>query len=149
MQENNSTVLEVNAYQGLAAADITALFRFVDGKVADGERIPSGSVAHTLYVRQARGGTALGRGVLVPHAAVRRLPGSRLIYVRLQDAINIETPDHKPVRDVLTLLVRYPPTLADHALLERIRDPYMCPILIELLSNGRLIDASARLVKRA
>lgn len=149
MHDNNSSVLEVNAYQGLVAADIIALFRFIDDQVADGQRIRGGSVAHLLCVRQARGGTALGRGVLVPHAAVRRLPRSRLIYVRLQDAIDIETPDQKPVRDVLTLLVRYPPTLADHALLERIRDPYMCPILIELLSKDRLADAFARLVRRA
>lgn len=85
----------------------------------------------------------------MPHAAARRLPCSRLIHIQLLGVITVNTPDDIPVRDVLTLLVRYPPTLAHHALLERIRDPYMSRILIELLRPDQVGEVFARLVKRA
>ena len=143
------TLLDVDTYQGVYATDIAKLFSFIDDRVADGERIPRGAVSQVLTLRQARGGTATGRGVLVPHAAVRRLPCSRLIHVQLLGVITVNTPDNIPVRDVLTLLVRYPPTLADHALLERIRDPYMSRILNELLRLGQFAEVYARLVRRA
>jgi len=143
------TLLGVDAYQGVCAIDITKLFSFIDDRVADGERIPRGAVSQVLTLRQARGVTATGRGVLVPHAAVRRLPCSRLIHVQLLGVITVNTLDNIPVRDVLALLVRCPPTLADHALLERIRDPYMNRILIELLRPGQVAEVYARLVKRA
>lgn len=69
------------------------------------------------------------------------------VYVRLHGAIDIETPDHRPVRDVLTLLVRYPASPADQVLLERIRDPYFSPILIEQLRHGYVAKATACLMK--
>ncbi|WP_291081094.1 PTS sugar transporter subunit IIA [Hydrogenophaga sp.] len=149
MDEQITTHLDVEAHLGVSAINAATLFDFVDDIVADGKRIRNGAVARQLAVRQARGGTALGRGVVVPHAAVRRLRSARLIYVRLQTAIDMDTPDHEPVRDALTLLVRYPPSPADHALLERIRDPHMNPVLIDLLRQGLCAEAAARLVNRA
>lgn len=143
------TLLDVDVYQGACATDIAKLFSFIDDRVADGDRIPRGAVPQVQTLRQARGGTATGRGVVVHRAAVRRLPCSRLIHVQLLGVITVNTPDNIPVRDVLTLLVRYPPTLADHAFVERIRDPYMSRILIELLHLGQVAEVYARLVKRA
>lgn len=142
-----SSTLDVDAYLGIVATDISTIFKFVDDRVADGERIRRGAVARALTLRQAHGGTALGRGVMLPHAAVRRLTCARLVYVRLHGAIDIETPDHRPVRDVLTLLVRYPASPADQVLLERIRDPYFSPILIEQLRHGYVAEVTACLMK--
>ena len=141
--------LDVEAHLDVSARDAETLFGFLDGIVADGKRIRNGAVSQQLAVRQTRSGAALGGGVVVPHAAVRRLPHARLIYVHLQTAIDMDTPDHEPVRDALTLLVRYPPSPADHALLERIRDPHMNPVLIDLLRQGLCAEAAARLAKRA
>lgn len=149
MDEQITTCLDVEVHLGVSAVNAATLFDFVDDIVADGKRIRSGAVARQLAVRQARGGTALGRGVVVPHAAVRRLRRARLIYVRLQTAIDMDAPDGEPVRDMLTLLVRYPPSLADHALLERIRDPHMNPVLIDLLRQGLCAEAAARLANLA
>lgn len=139
------TPLDVQVHPDVSADDTATLFRFVDGIVADGKRIFAGEVAQRLAVRQARGGIALGGGVLVPHAAVHRLSRARLIYVQLQTPIDMETPDHEPIRDALTLLVRYPPTFSDHVLLERICNPHMTPILIDLLRKGLLTEAAHHL----
>ncbi|MDP2017045.1 PTS sugar transporter subunit IIA [Hydrogenophaga sp.] len=149
VHEQLPTRLDVEVHLGVRASDAATLFSFVDDIVADGKRIRNGAVAQQLALRQTRSGTALGRGVVVPHAAVRRLPHARLIYVRLQAAIDMDTPDHEPVRDALTLLVRYPPSPADHALLERIRDPHMNPVLIDLLRQGLCAEAVARLANPA
>ncbi|WP_439606156.1 PTS sugar transporter subunit IIA [Hydrogenophaga sp.] len=141
--------LDVEVHLGVRAPDTTALFNFVDGIVADGKRVRSGSVAQQLALRQVRRGTALGGGVAVPHAAVRHLPRARLIYIRLQAAIAMDAPDLEPVSETLTLLVRYPPSPADHVLLERVRDPYMNPALIDLLRKGCCAEAAARLLNGA
>jgi Phosphoenolpyruvate-dependent sugar phosphotransferase system, EIIA 2 len=141
--------LDVEAHLGVGVSDVATLFSFVDGVVADGKRVLKGAVAKQLSIRQARGGTALGAGVVVPHAAIRRLRRARLVYVRAQMAIDMATPDHRPVQDALTLLVRYPPSLADLALLERIRDPHMCPILIDLLRRGLCAEAATHLAQAA
>lgn len=142
-------VLDVEAHLRVCVSDADTLFSFVDSVVADGKRVLPGSVAKQLSIRQARGGTTLGGGIVVPHAAIRRLRRARLVYVQAQTRIEMVTPDRRPVQDALTLLVRYPPSLADSALLECIRDPYMCPILIDLLRRGLCAEVASRLAKRA
>lgn len=141
--------MDVEAHLFIGVIDAATLFRFVDGLVADGKRVLTGTVAKQLSIRHARGDTALGGGVVVPHAAIRRLRRARLVYVQAQTPIDMITPDLRPVQDALTLLVRYPPSLADLALLERVRDPYMCPILIDLLRRGLCAEAASRLAQLA
>ncbi|UJW83408.1 PTS sugar transporter subunit IIA [Hydrogenophaga sp. SL48] len=145
----NQLRLDVEARVGVALSDTTELFKFVDNIVSDGRRVRTGAVARQLALRQVRRGTSLGGGVAVPHAAVRRLPRARLIYIQLQAAITMDAPDHEAVRDVLALLVRYPPSLADHALLDCIRDPDMNPVLIDLLRRGRCAEVVERLARAA
>lgn len=137
--------LQVEVHLGVPVADTAALFDFVDRIVCDGKRVRAGAVSRQLMLRQSRRGTGLGNGVAIPHAAVRHLVRPRLIYIRSLAAIDMDTPDRKPVNEALTLLVRYPPSPADHALLERLRNPRMNPVLLDLLRRGCCDDAVAHL----
>ena len=130
---------------GVPVTDTAELFDFVDGIVCDGKRLRAGSVSRQLMLRQSRRGTGLGNGIAIPHAAVRHLVRPRLIYIQPLGAIDMDTPDRKPVSEALTLLVRYPPSPADHALLERLRSPRMNPVLLDLLRRGCCADAAEHL----
>jgi PTS system nitrogen regulatory IIA component len=63
------------------------------------------SVALSLSHREQIGSTGLGEGVALPHARVKNLDHVQVAYVRLKSPIPFDSPDGKPVSDVLVLLV--------------------------------------------
>lgn len=63
------------------------------------------SVALSLSHREQIGSTGLGEGVAIPHARVKNLDHVQVAYVRLKSPIPFDSPDGKPVSDVLVLLV--------------------------------------------
>lgn len=62
------------------------------------------SVALSLSHREQIGSTGLGEGVAIPHARVNNLDRVRVAYMRLKSPIPFDSPDGKPVSDVLVLL---------------------------------------------
>jgi PTS system nitrogen regulatory IIA component len=63
------------------------------------------SVALSLSHREQIGSTGLGEGVAIPHARVKHLDHVQVAYLRLKSPIPFDSPDGKPVTDVLVLLV--------------------------------------------
>jgi nitrogen PTS system EIIA component len=63
------------------------------------------SVALSLSHREQIGSTGLGEGVALPHARVKNLDHVQVAYLRLKSPIPFDSPDAKPVSDVLVLLV--------------------------------------------
>jgi PTS system nitrogen regulatory IIA component len=63
------------------------------------------SVALSLSHREQIGSTGLGEGVALPHARVKNLDRVHVAYMRLKSPIPFDSPDGKPVSDVLVLLV--------------------------------------------
>ena len=63
------------------------------------------SVALSLSHREQIGSTGLGEGVALPHARVKNLDRVQVAYMRLKSPIPFDSPDGKPVSDVLVLLV--------------------------------------------
>lgn len=63
------------------------------------------SVARSLSNREQIGSTGLGEGVAIPHARVSGLDHVQVAYMRLKLPIPFDSPDGKPVTDVLVLLV--------------------------------------------
>jgi nitrogen PTS system EIIA component len=63
------------------------------------------SVALSLSHREQIGSTGLGEGVAIPHARVSALDHVQVAYMRLKVPIPFDSPDGKPVSDVLVLLV--------------------------------------------
>lgn len=85
--------------------DRHSLFELVDAHLARQHALPKGCVALGLANRERIGSTGLGDGVAVPHARLRQLGHVGLLYVRLAQPIAFDSPDGKPVRDVVVLLV--------------------------------------------
>jgi PTS system nitrogen regulatory IIA component len=63
------------------------------------------SVVLSLSHREQIGSTGLGEGVAIPHARVKNLDRVQVAYMRLKSPIAFDSPDGKPVSDVLVLLV--------------------------------------------
>ena len=55
--------------------------------------------------REQMGSTALGNGVAIPHGRLEKLKKSTGAFIRIQDPIPFEAPDHKPVYMFFFLLV--------------------------------------------
>jgi PTS system nitrogen regulatory IIA component len=67
--------------------------------------LPHQSVALSLKHREQIGSTGLGQGVAIPHCRVKDLGQIHVAYVRPRSPIPFDSPDGKPVSDVLVLLV--------------------------------------------
>lgn len=65
-------------------------------------------VLHALRRREAAGSTAVGHGVAIPHARVAELHEIRALYLRLDPPLDLAAPDHRPVSDVVCLMVPAP-----------------------------------------
>jgi PTS system nitrogen regulatory IIA component len=67
-------------------------------------------VVLNLSRREQAGSTGLGEGVAIPHARVKGLDRIYAFYARLKSPIPFDSPDGRPVSDVLVLLVPGPAT---------------------------------------
>lgn len=67
-------------------------------------------VVLNLSRREQAGSTGLGEGVAIPHARVSGLDRIYAFYARLKSPIPFDSPDGRPVSDVLVLLVPGPAT---------------------------------------
>jgi PTS system nitrogen regulatory IIA component len=63
------------------------------------------SVVLSLSHREQIGSTGLGEGVAIPHARVSSLDHVQVAYIRPKLPIPFDSPDGKPVSDILVLLV--------------------------------------------
>jgi nitrogen PTS system EIIA component len=67
-------------------------------------------VVLSLSRREQAGSTGLGEGVAIPHARLERLDRIYALYVRVKSPIPFDSPDGKPVSDILVLRVPKPAT---------------------------------------
>ncbi|MET4575430.1 PTS sugar transporter subunit IIA [Ottowia thiooxydans] len=106
-----STYLQVeDVVLDLEVPDKLHLFREIGRHMERVHGLPFDWVVFGLLRREKAGSTALGEGVAIPHARVRDLGRVCALYLRLSPAISFETPDGKPVTDVLGLMVPGPAT---------------------------------------
>lgn len=61
-------------------------------------------VEQALMEREARGSTAIGHGLAVPHAYLDAVREASVVFVRLADPLNLGAPDGIPTRFVVILL---------------------------------------------
>ncbi|MET1113916.1 MAG: PTS sugar transporter subunit IIA [Comamonas sp.] len=92
----------------LQVAGKAALFEAIGRHVQRVHGLPADAVAGALLRRERTGSTAVGHGVAMPHARVPGLQRIRVVYLRLAPALSFDTPDGRPITDVVVLLVPDP-----------------------------------------
>lgn len=93
--------------------------------------IARAAVFDSLFSRERLGSTGLGHGVAVPHGRIKGLNEAVAAFVRLSAPIPFDSPDGKPVRLMVFLLV---PEKATQQHLEILSE------LAQILSNSQLRD---------
>lgn len=129
-------MLQAEAHHIVTARDFGALLSFIDAQVADGRRVRRGAVREALQARYRRQPPAVRQGVAIPHAAVRHLPRTRLVYAAHEPGIALGSDPAQRLHESMTLLVRYPPAPADHALLQELQQPHVQALLLPLFRAG-------------
>ena len=85
---------------------IGAIARFMAAR----HGLPGDSVRAALAERERIGSTALGCGIAIPHARLKRLSREVAVFVRPTMPVLFDAPDGKPVTDMLVLLVPWEAT---------------------------------------
>lgn len=79
------------------------------------------AVFNALIAREKLGSTALGNGIVLPHASLK-VPYAKAALLLLEEGIEMDTPDKKPVHLLLALIVptgqteSYQPLLSELAM---------------------------------
>lgn len=101
------------------------------------------SVFNALIAREKLGSTALGNGIVLPHASLN-LPEAKAALLLLEEGIEMDTPDKKPVHLLLALIVPngqtedYQPLLSDLAIV--LNRKTLAKTLLELCDPALILD---------
>lgn len=101
------------------------------------------AVFNALITREKLGSTALGNGIALPHASLN-LPEAKAALLLLEEGINMDTPDKKPVHVLLALIVpngqteHYQPLLTDLAI--GLNRKNLAKTLLELREPALILD---------
>jgi PTS system nitrogen regulatory IIA component len=76
-------------------------------------RLKTGEVLDALLEREAAGSTGVGYGVAVPHARIAGLTRLRGVFVRLEQPVEFQAVDDRPV-DLLFALFAAPEASGEH-----------------------------------
>lgn len=79
-------------------------------------------IAQRLLERHQHRSTALGRGIALPHAAVRDMRAPMAVFVRSRVGLDFAAHDGEPVMDVLALVVPRPVSPRHTDLLRNLRE---------------------------
>ncbi|TXH67290.1 MAG: PTS sugar transporter subunit IIA [Thiothrix sp.] len=101
------------------------------------------SVFNALIAREKLGSTALGNGIVLPHASLN-VPEAKAALLLLEEGIEMDTPDKKPVHLLLALIVPngqaedYQPLLSDLAIV--LNRKTLAKTLLELGDPALILD---------
>lgn len=110
-QTIGSLLTAENVLLDLALPDRMTLFEQIGRFAAQHHGLIPETVVAELTAREAMGSTGLGQGVAVPHGRIDGLQQAIAIYVRPLNPVPFDSPDGKPVTDIVALLV--PATAGD------------------------------------
>jgi PTS system nitrogen regulatory IIA component len=89
----------------MPAADKAGLLRELATRAASALNLPADVVAREIEKRDELGSTGIGRGISIPHARLREVKKPFGLLVRLQQPIEYQAIDGRPVDLVFLLLL--------------------------------------------
>lgn len=90
---------------GVTASGKSDLLEAIGRHMESSHGLSAKGVSRDLARREQVGSTGLGQGVAIPHARFENLDRILVAYMRLDPPVPFDSPDGKPVSDVLVLLV--------------------------------------------
>ncbi len=90
---------------GFSAVNKSQVLDEASRLLASFEGLEPNHITASLTARERLGSTGLGAGVAIPHARLQGLRQAIAAFIRLSFAVAFDSPDGKPVTEVLVLLV--------------------------------------------
>ena len=87
----------------LACSDVDDVLDVAATRLAEGGSVSAATVARALREREAEASTAIGAGVLAPHAVIPSAPLALTLMV-LRRPLSLDTPDGRPIRICVALV---------------------------------------------
>jgi len=81
------------------------LLEFIATQVSDQYQLTQATLYNNLLDRERLGSTGLGKGFAVPHARLADLDSAVGLFIKLENPINFEAPDNKPVDLVFAIII--------------------------------------------
>lgn len=94
-----------NIVLDLPVQDKQDLFHQLGQLFGQSNNIDADAATTAIAEREAAGSTGLGCGVAVPHGRITSLISASAAFIRLAEPIPFDSPDGKPVRLVIALLM--------------------------------------------
>lgn len=94
-----------NIVLDLPVQDKQDLFHQLGQLFGQSDNIDADAATTAIAEREAAGSTGLGCGVAVPHGRITSLISASAAFIRLAEPIPFDSPDGKPVRLVIALLM--------------------------------------------
>jgi PTS system nitrogen regulatory IIA component len=82
----------------LACADLDDMLDVAATRLAENAGVPAASIARALREREREGTTAIGAGIVAPHAIVAGAESPALAVMVLRRPLAIDAPDARPIR---------------------------------------------------
>ena len=109
-------------------------------------QIPRARVFDSLFDREKLGSTALGYGVAIPHGRIKTIKEPVCAFVRSAQAIAFESPDGRPVRLAVAMLVPEHATEAHLEILSELAQMFSDPAMRDALQAALDVAAAHRLI---
>jgi PTS system nitrogen regulatory IIA component len=140
-------LLPAHALINVRATDKTTLIQDLAARAAAGLDLPVERISAALLKRESLGSTGTGGAVAIPHARMPELKKPFGMLIRLQDAIDFDAIDGKPVDIVFLLLLpansQDGPLNALAGVARKLRDPECVQRLRLAADSGKLYNAWA------
>ncbi len=94
-----------NVLLGLAASSKKRVFEQAGLLFENNHGIARATVFDSLFARERLGSTGLGQGVAIPHGRIKGLKEAIAAFVRLEEPVQFDAPDGRPVQLLFFLLV--------------------------------------------
>lgn len=113
------------------------LFELLAKTAAETSGYDAAVILAALEEREALGSTGLGNGIAIPHGKVSGLPGVTAVFARLDQPVDFEAMDDRPV-DIVMMLLAPTGSGADHLkALSRVARLLRTETIVEDLRRGR------------
>ena len=94
-----------NVVVGLEASSKKRAFEQAGLLFENNHGIGRSTVFDSLFAREKRGSTGLGRGIAIPHGRIKGLKQASGAFIRLTSPVPFDSPDGQPVSLLFVLLV--------------------------------------------
>jgi PTS system nitrogen regulatory IIA component len=125
------------------------LLEFISKGIAELCDLPQATIYNNLLDRERLGSTGLGKGFAIPHARLNDLDTTIGCFIRLDQPVNYEAVDNKPVDLVFTIIIPQQATDEHLKILSSLAKIFSQSEICDAIRKADSRDEVARIIQMA